>query len=170
MKKSAMLLGVFVLILALSSVACAFGGVQMDGNTMSVTIELNEAQVNQMLSQPDANVSSNVLLDEITSVDMQDEVIKVFGRYTKEDGTQAEGSYEVTFYDENGELKAEIVAVDIEGYSIDDPRVAEINNRMAEELAKSASESQGEVRFTDVQIADGKLKMTVEVQMKSDNQ
>jgi hypothetical protein len=72
-------------VLALSSLACAIGGVTLDRNAALVDITLNENEINQFLNRivvrPD--YSQDRLLEKVSSVEMHDGFIRVFGSATQ---------------------------------------------------------------------------------------
>jgi hypothetical protein len=147
--------------LLLASLACSFTGDLRRGGTLEFS--LSEDRINDLLNRSTNNLDEDdLLLDEITQVDIQDGRIQVFGDYTDENGATQEGSYEITMAAEDGALVVEIVAVDIEGMTMDDPRVQQANEKIADALSEAAAQNQGEVAFTAVEVKDGEVSFTLE--------
>jgi hypothetical protein len=153
------------LFILLTASACTFTGVPVPhGNSMDIQATLNESDVNTLLSDSHNHVQdkSHDLLDQITSVDMQDGLIRVYGTRTNR-GETVSGSYDVTLKAEDGALKAQIVAVNIPGMSLDDPRVQNANQEIARSLSRSAAENRDNVTFTSVKITDSAMQVNLSV-------
>jgi hypothetical protein len=167
MKKNTVQLFWLVLLaatLVLSSLACAFSGNLREG---TVDITLDEDMLNRMLREDNkASDDGADLLKDITAVDMQDGIIRVIGVYDTPAGEEAEGSYDVATYAENGELRAELVAVNMEGVSMDDPRIERVNAELTRELAETAAENRGEVEFTNVEVTEDGLKISLKLNLQ----
>ncbi len=126
-----------------------------------MNVNLTENQLNEMLAQSTSNSEDN-LLDEITSVDMQDGLIRVFGTVNTSTG-KANGSYDFSMGQTGGDMWVEIVAIDIPGKSINDPSVTRMNNHMARDFAKMAVENEGTLDFRTVTITKDAVHMVVDV-------
>ena len=148
--------------LVLASVACSFSAVDIDRDGATVTISLKENELNEMLAKSNDDIEDeDVILKEITSVDMNEGFLRLYGTYDKADGRSAEGSYDVKFDTRDGELFAEIIDVDIEGVEMGDQRIQHLNEEMSDALAKSARESKGEVEYESVSVTNEKFTMVV---------
>lgn len=161
-----------VLILLVSSACSLFNfgikGLTTRGDRASVTIELKEDEVNRWFKDKFLHVDTqDELLEQITSVDMHEGVIRVFGTYRQADGTTADGSYDVSLGAEDGKLLAKIVAVDIQDLAVTDERVQKLNDKLAQELSKVATESRSDVQFTSVSVTEDTLKMVIDFDWKS---
>ena len=76
-------------------------------------------------------IASGVLSAVVISVGFSEEIHDGFIRYvgtrTLADGSEAEGSFDLSIGEEKDMLKACIVAVDIPGVDLDDPRIVKAN-------------------------------------------
>lgn len=152
-------------LLAMTSFACAFSADDFRSGSAKVDIHMNESEINTLLENSTNHIDDNdMLLDSISRVDLHDGFVRVFGTYQKADRSQATGSYDVSFRAEHGALRAEITGVDIEGVSLADARIQNLNTELAESLARSARKSNGEVEFEYVRITDDALSMQVNVE------
>jgi hypothetical protein len=144
------------------SLACS-GSSTIDGTSnLKVTINLSENDVNRLLRHSFVEQDEDNLLEDITSIDMQPDVIRIYGTYTNSDGASVPGSVDLTFSVQDGMLQAEIVAVEIAGLDVNHPRVARINDLMTKEFAQAASESD-EVEFVSVEITQDSLEFVIKV-------
>jgi len=132
----------------------------LSGEGTKLTIELKEDDMNRIIQQSNAH-KKDALLSEETSVDIQDGFIRVFGNAKKADGSMVPGSYDATVKAENGALKVAITAVDIEGVTMDDPRVLKTNQELADDLGKAAAEGQGVFEFESVSLSNDVMKIVI---------
>lgn len=169
-KFSRMTLILFLAALLLTSVACSFSSIQLENGKAKVTITLNEQQINDLLDSSNNNSqveSRAVLLKDITSVDMQEGILRVYGTYEAPDGREVEGSYDVAISAEDKQLHVQIMDVDIEGVDINDPRIEEANRQIESDLATSYRESNGEVEYESVEITDDAMTMVVQARLNN---
>ena len=152
----------FILTMLIVSLSCSLMNIGLSGGGTQITIELKEDDINRMLQQRYTHQSDG-LFSEINGVDIQDGLIRVFGDAKKADGSMVSGSYDAVLKAENGALKAEITAVDIEGLSIDDPKVLQTNQELADELGKAADEGQGVFEFESVSLGNDVLKIVIKI-------
>ena len=152
----------FILMMLIVSLSCSLMNVGLSGEGTQITIELKEDDINRLLQQRYTH-QSDALFSEINEVDIQDGLIRVSGDAKKADGSMVSGSYDAVLKAENGALKAEIIAVAIEGVSIDDPKVLQTNQELADELGKAAAESQGVYEFESVSLGNDVLKIVIKI-------
>ncbi|HVN52980.1 MAG TPA: LmeA family phospholipid-binding protein [Anaerolineaceae bacterium] len=160
------LVGLFVL---LTSAACGFSGITSKiGNNLDFQVTLTEDQINTMLSNAhDSSVDRDRdLLDKVAKVDLHDGLIRVYGTRTHQ-GQQVSGSYDVKLAAVDGELKAEIVGVDIPGMSLDDPRVQSTNEEVAKSLRQSAVENRDHVTFDSVKVTNDNVQINLTVKLEN---
>ena len=156
-----------IALLALTLAACGLGvNVKQDeqGNTI-VDVSLPESVVNQILQGAVTNTSgdsSDEILDEIDNVDMKPGIITVTGKRTMPDGTKANGTFDLSLTAENGQLKASVSNIHIEGTEVTQETVNQINERIASALAQSASKDDRS-EITSVSITDNALQMVVTI-------
>ncbi len=162
--KASLLLVSLVLASSLILSACSALGVVFSGNQVTVNINMQEDQINELLASSTSH-SDDRLLDEITSIDMQDGLIRVFGSKNQPNGSKASGSYDVSMGQTDGDLWVEVVAIDIPGIDITDPVVTRLNNQLAHDFSQMAVENHSSLSFRTVEITQEALKMVVEVQI-----
>ena len=151
----------FLLIMALAATACGTS-IAVDSTGVEITVPLSESVVNRLLRHSVVDQDDDNLLDEITSIDMQPGLIRMFGTYTNSDGSSVPGSVDLTMSAKDGALNAEITAVDIAGLDIDHPRVTHVNDLMSDAFADEASDDD-EVEFVNVDITEDGMEITIRV-------
>ena len=116
---SKMVLFIVILMTAMISLACVFSGINIgDTTNLELTVSLKEDTVNRLLRHSFTEQEEDNLLDDITSIDMQTDFIRIFGTYTNSDGSEVPGSADLNFSAKDGKLHAEIIAVDINGLDV----------------------------------------------------
>jgi len=128
-----------------------------------ITVTLDEARLNEMLRNSSATTENDSLLTEIERVEFRDGRVRVSGVRVQPDGTRLDGSYDFVASTADGRLVVQIVAVDLEGFSMDDDRIARINTELSDALGRAASDNPN-VRFNTVTITDDALTLTIKVQ------
>jgi hypothetical protein len=151
----------------LTSIACSLGGITVDKNKATVELNLQEDQLNTMLqnSYTIVNESEDRLMEKVTSVEMHDGFVRVFGEDLKTDGTSVPGSFDVSIGAVNDELTVQIIAVDMPGVTLDDPRIVDANTEIAKELSKSVRETNGDVLFKEASVSESGLKLKMEIKL-----
>jgi hypothetical protein len=129
---------------------------------VEITVPLSEDAINRLLRSSVVEQDEDNLLDDITSIDMQPGLIRMYGTYTNSDGSSVPGSADLTMSAKDGMLNAEITAVDIAGLDIDHPRVTHINEVMAKAFAEEASDND-DVEFVSVNITADSMEITIRV-------
>jgi hypothetical protein len=147
--------------------ACSLGGINIDQNKATIDITVTQDQINTLLQHTDADVtaSDDRLMEKVTSVEMHDGFIRIFGEDMKTDGSSVPGSFDVSIGAENDELNVQIIAVDMPGVTLDDPRIVETNNEIANDLTKSVRETNGDVLYKEVSVSESGLKLKMEVKL-----
>ncbi len=151
----------FLLMMAIPAMAC-LSSITGDEPNLEVTVALSEDAVNRLLRYSFVEQDEDNLFDDITSIDMQPGLIRMYGTYTHSDGSTVPGSADLTMSAKDGVLNAEITAVDIAGLDIDHPRVTHINDVLAKAFAEEASEND-KVEFVRVNITADVMEITVRV-------
>ena len=162
------LLLTLVSILFLSSIACSIGGLSLEKDSATVEVNLSEDRLNQWLTNRASLDSSNPdnLLDKITSVELHDGYIRAYGEDSLPDGSQVKGSFDVSIKAEDGQLKVELIAVDIPNIDMSDPRIVDLNTELASDLATMVEDTNGNVTFNEARISEDQLTLTVQVDLK----
>jgi hypothetical protein len=161
--KPTLLIAFLVALLALTSLACSIGGLTLGRNSATIDITLSDDQVDRMFARATLNdeARDDVIFRHITGIDILDGYIRVYGIAEMADGSEVEGSYDVSIDAKNDVLVVQIIDVDIEGVTLDDPRIVDANQELTKELSEIVTESNGEVRFKEASVEDGELKMKV---------
>ena len=153
-------------VLAIVTMACSFSGVRVyHPSPVTVDVVIHEAEFNNFGDHSSIHVTDECdhMLDRATHVDFDEGVIRFFGTKDMPDGSEAEGSLDLSMTAENGALHAEIVAVDIPGVSLSDACIVEANQAMEEAFTDLVTESNGEVLFQEVTVEEGLLRMKIQV-------
>ena len=152
-----------LMMMTFISMACIFSGINIGNTTdLELTVTLKEDIINRLLRYSFSEQDEDNLLDDITSIDMQADLIRIYGTYTHADGSEVPGSADMTFSVKDGKLHAEIIAVDINGLDANHPRVTRINDVLEREVGKAASDSD-EVEFVSVEITEDSLEFIIKV-------
>ena len=160
-------IGLSVLLLALVLAACGMGlNIKQDeqGNTI-LDVSLPESVVNPILQGAvvnDSGSGGDAILTQIDSVDMKPGIITVTGKRTMPDGTLANGTFDLSLNAENGQLKASVSNIHVEGMEVTQAMIDQINERIASALAKSAS-SDDKSEINSVSITDSALQFVVTI-------
>jgi len=167
-KKNQLIIICLMAIVLLTSIACTMGGVTISKDKATIQINISEDQVNTMLQRSESNlgVSSEGLLKKIESVEFHNGYIRVYGEDETPDGATVSGSFDISLMAEDGELKVQIIAVNVPGVDLNDPRIVKANRELEEELSQSVRESNGDVLFKEASVSESGLMLTVEVPMK----
>jgi uncharacterized protein YpmS len=165
--KSGSFILVILVMLLFTTMACSMGGINVNKNNATVDITFTQDQMNKLIknSYGEVTISNDRIFKNVTSVEMHDGFMRVFGDYVKTDGTTVPGSFDMSFGTDNGELKIQIIAIDASGASLDDPRIKEANQTLSDELSKSFRESNGEVLFKEASVSESGLKLKMEVKL-----
>jgi len=158
-----LLLFAISMMMASISMACVFSGLTVgDTTNLELTVALKEDTINRLLRHSFTELDEDNLLEDITSVDMQADLIRIYGTYTNSDGSEVPGSADLTFSVGDGKLNAEIVAVDIAGLDVNHPRVTRINDVLEREVGEAASDND-KVEFVSVEITEDSLEFIIKV-------
>jgi len=158
-------IGIGILLVGLLLSACGVGlNIKTDaqGNTV-VDASLPESVVNSILQKSVVTGDNqNDLLNQIDSVDMKPGLITVTGQRTNPDGTKTPGSFDLSLSAVNGQLKASVSNVKVQGEPVSQATIDQINQRIADDLAKSASSSD-KAEITSVSITDTALQFVITI-------
>ena len=168
-KNPVLMIAALLSIMVLSSLACSVGGMTIGKDAVVIDVTLNEDQMNKLIQNSNMQVSNSddVLFDEVTKVEMNDGFVRVFGTAKNAAGDEISGSYDVSFAAENDMLLVKIIDVDVEGISLDDPRIVKANQEISDGLSKSVTDSNGEVMYKEAEVKDGVLRLKVQVNINN---
>ena len=152
-----------ILVLSLATAACGIVSYSTEGGELTLSVNMSESQVNRLISSVfTRNDGDNFLFTEISSVDLiEPNVIRLAG--TTADG--ATGTYDMTIDVIDEVIKLEVVAVDVPGVTMDDPRVQAANDELEQAFLDSAGDNAGSDGepggVTDVVVAGDELTFTI---------
>lgn len=151
-------------MVALISLACSFSGVGVNTISPLVDITITQDEFDQMSSKADVHASGHCdQLDKVSRIELHDGFIRFVGAKVQPDGSEVDGSFDLSLGAENDMLKARIVAVDIPGVALNDQCIVEANQELEDELSHLVTDPQGEVLFKEVAVEEGVLRMKVQV-------
>lgn len=164
-KKPGLTIFAVLAVMLLATLACSLGGLTINGSSATVDINLNQVEVNTLLTNVPVNVVDNKdrLLDKVTGIEFHDGFVRTLGTATDSSGKNISGSYDVSFNAVNNVLVVKIIAVNIPGVSMDDPRITTANQQIADGISKSISDSHGNVMYKEASVtAAGGLHLKVQ--------
>ena len=103
------------------------------------------------------------LLDRPTRVELHEGYIRFVGTNLQPDGSEVEGSLDLSLTSENGQLKARIFAVDIPGVDLEDPCVVGFNQELEYAFSHMLDDTSGELLFKEVVVEEDVLRMKIQV-------
>lgn len=159
MKAKRLLIAVMILALAVISAACGVMSVSTEGGELTINVNLNESQANRLIGNVfTSNEGDDFLFTEITSVDLiEPNIMRVAG--STADGVS--GTYDLTIDVVDEAVKIEVVAVDVPGVTLDDPRVQAANDELAQAFLDSARSDGESGGVADVAVVADELIFTI---------
>lgn len=103
------------------------------------------------------------VLDRATRIELHDGYIRFVGTKLQPDGSEVEGSLDLSLTAENGQLKARIFAMDIPGFDLDNRCVTEANEEMEYAFTHMLDSTPGEVLFKELKVEEDVLRMKIQV-------
>jgi len=150
----------------LISSACSFSNVQVyTPSPVVVDVTLYEDQFNDFSMNDGVHLTDHCkpVLDRATRVELHDGYIRFVGTKLQLDGSEVEGSLDLSLTAENAQLKANIFAVDIPGVDLNNRCVVESNQELEYAFTHMLDYSPGEVLFKEVVVEEGVLRMKIQV-------
>lgn len=159
MKAKRLLIAVMILALAVISAACGVMSVSTEGGELTINVNLNESQANRLIGNVfTSNDGDDFLFTEIASVDLiEPNIMRVSG--STADGVS--GTYDLTIDVVDEAVKIEVVAVDVPGVTLDDPRVQAANDELAQAFLDSARSDGERGGVADVAVVADELIFTI---------
>ncbi|GAB4323291.1 MAG: hypothetical protein Kow00117_11840 [Phototrophicales bacterium] len=161
--KRFMIFALFAIILMLT--ACNRGrveGVERNPNGgVDVTVSITEAEVTGWIADV-LTVSGNPLLRD-PQVDLQNGQIVVTGEHERRDGSgqRVGGSLIFTLSVVDGALLAQVVDVQIEGITLDDPAISTINQQLVNRLQRRADPDNRAINFVSITITNDEIRTVI---------
>jgi hypothetical protein len=132
-------------------------------STPPINVTLSESDVNRILQEAaDVAVGSDAPI-EITSVDIQEGLIRVYGTYTWQ-GITVDGSADMVLTVEDGNLYAEITSVNAQGINIEGDLIERANEELTRRFTEAASQNE-RVTFTSVTIGGDEVTLSFRVNL-----
>lgn len=152
------LIAVLILALALVSAACGMTSFSTEGGELAITVNLSASRINRLMNNVYmSNDGDEFLFTEITDVALvEPNVLRVSG--STADG--ATGTYDMTIGVVDEAIKLEVVAVDVPGVTMDDPRVQAANDEL-EQAFLDGARSEGDGGVTNVAVVGDELVFTI---------
>ena len=163
MKAKRLLIAVMILALAVISAACGVMSVSTEGGELTINVNLNESQANRLIGNVfTSNEGDDFLFTEIASVDLiEPNIMRVSG--STADGVS--GTYDLTIDVVDEAVKIEVVAVDVPGVTLDDPRVQAANDELAQAFLDSARSDGERGGVADVAVVADEMIFTIKAQL-----
>jgi hypothetical protein len=155
-------------MIALITSACSMYTPGMGEINQVVDITLNEDLFSQ--SSPTFKVHNHNfwedLVVEVNRMELHDGYLRFLGTRILPDGSEADCSIDLSLGAENDMLAAKIIAVDIPGLELTDPKVIKINQEMEATLSLKNLDPNAEILFKDVEVTEGALRIKVQVNIR----
>ncbi len=102
---------------------------------------------------------------DVNQLELHDGFLRFLGTRSMPDGSRADCTIDVSMGAENGMLTARIIALDIPGTQVTDPKITRINQEM-EVLVSLDDYSDSEVLFKEVEVTEDALRLKVQVNIR----
>jgi hypothetical protein len=103
---------------------------------------------------------------DVNRLELHDGYLRFLGTRVMPDGSVADCSIDVSLGAEKGMLTARVIAVDIPGTELSDPRVVELNKELEAHLSLEGYVSNAEVLFKEVEVTEEALRMKIQVKVR----
>jgi hypothetical protein len=156
-------------ILALATTACSYHHpLQMGELHQVVDISLDEELFHD--AQPGFTIHDHDFWEDldvdVDRMELHDGYLRFLGTKLMPDGSRANCSIDVVLGAQNGDLTANIIAVDIPGMELTDPKVVAINQEMEVEVSLNDLDPDATILFQDVEVTEDALRIKVQVNIK----
>jgi hypothetical protein len=155
-------------MLALVTSACSFHTPSLGDITQVVDITLDEDLFDQ--SSPNFQVHGHNFWEDldvdVNRLELHDGYLRFLGSGIMPDGSEADCSIDVALGAENGMLTARIIAVDIPGIDLTDPKVVEINQELEATLSLDDFTPNADVLFREVEVSEDALRIKIQVNVR----
>ena len=155
-------------MLALVTSACSFLTPRLGEISQEVDITLDEDLFSQ--STPNFTVHGHNFWEDldvdVDRLELHDGYLRFLGTQILPDGSEADCSIDLILGAENGMLTARIIAVDIPGIELTNPRVVRINQELEAHLSLQDFDPNTDVLFKEVEVTEGALRIKVQVNIK----
>ena len=157
------------ILLSLFASACVdINGFLPEKVTQVVNISIPEEMLDH--SSPTFKVNNRnfwePLLDHVSRMELHDGYLRFFGTRNLHDGNVVPGSVDLYLGAEGGILVARIIALDIPGITLNDPRVIEINHEMRVGFRHGSISHDADLLFQEVQVTEEELNIKVQMTVR----
>jgi hypothetical protein len=137
--------------------------VQRDANGgADVTYRITESDISTAITDA-LNAGGNPLLRN-PKVDLQPGQIVVSGDHERRDGKgTVSGTITITITIQNGTLLAQVTQANIDGWDASDTRIAEFNQRLANDFSRRANRDNKQINFTSATITDDAIDLVFNI-------
>lgn len=150
-------------VLSLLLVACNRENTSVELNPeggVDITTELNEADVNTIISDILAQSENPLLRDP--EVDLQNGQIVVNGEHDRRDGGgRVSGNIVLTGSVSEGAILIQVSSVNIEGFDMGDERLTTLNQQLANAFTQRANRDNRLVNVQSLSITEDELTVTI---------
>ncbi len=154
-------------VIALTFSACNRGEVadiqRNPEGGVDVSVKFTETEVNEIVTEALSRTENPLL--RTPTIDLQNGTMIVRGEHERRDGSGTiRGSLSLTITVQNGALTVTITQADIDGISLTDSSIQDLNARLAENFTQRANRENRQITFTSVFIRDTELEINFNAQ------
>lgn len=128
--------------------------------TKLVSINLHEEEILNILNAAIDSSGSDTFPFEPVSVEIQDGTVRVIGSYSA-GGNEMPGSIDLTLSAAEGDLKAEISAIQLGDVQVEEEVVDRLNASLSDEIMTQGAGGRDQVVFESVAILDGTVQLVI---------
>ena len=155
---------VVLVLLAMGLVACNrdnFSAQRNPDGGIDITVTVTEAEINTALSTALTQSGNSAVRNP--SIDLQAGQIVISGEVERQNnaGEYVDANFTVHVAVVDGQLSADVTYANVEGWSADDARLDEINQRIEQALQGRAVRDNPNVNLTAITISDNDLTFTL---------
>ena len=151
---------VSILILGLFLAACrANVDLKVDDDFTYLTVSMTEAEAAQAIESILSSGQQGQIINP--QADLRDGEIVVSGEVEQQaTGKRLPGRLTMRLWAESGHLRAQVTSFDFAGWDASDEQLNEINQSLAEGLARQAARRNNQSELSEVIVRDGELAFT----------
>lgn len=149
-----------ILILGLILTACqANVNLELDDNFSYLTVTMTEEEATNLIETLLSSGQQNQIINP--QADLRDGEIYVTGEVEQQrTGQRLPGSLTMRLWAENGQLQAQVTTLNFDGWDASQEQLNNINQSLAEGLARQAARNNNRSELSQVVVQDGELAFT----------
>ena len=155
-------------MLALVASACSFQTPVLGDISQVVDISLGEELFRD--SSPSFKIHNHSFWEdldvEVDRMELHDGYLRFLGTRAMPNGSEADCTIDVSLGAENGMLTDRIIAVDIPGIELTDPKIVKINQELEMQLSLDEFAPNGEVLFKEVEVTEAAMRLKIQVNIR----